>query len=476
MSLLKRSSRFSILAAGIAVALVGCSDFPSEGILDTEIVRNEAKVLEVRGHVYGISPGTKDLLKNLEADKDVIGDHMTLAWDAHVKGNPLPQLTLSESSRFDVTGYQAELQRLIAEADESIRSEVTGEISEIQTKKEKLEAELKEVKASASGFNAMVDPHKNAVEEATKSLNAAIDAYNTTAERPYKRFRELADSQGLPLPINPLGSYQTLDFSDKKVPAQCPQRSPYTAVNLLAENKQCAYLRIPSVFEPVIPEVVAETKKAMLAIPALKERLGEKGNWRNKPTGAYAVLADAEVQYKSALNAARKKFGSESQWQRSERYLTSQIERLNTDLARYQDPAYLAEQMQRGRFQLNRSEKMDEMISGYLGDYETRVFNGITQVSELRLENEVGVFSDFTGDFESAVVVAEVLGEARGRRDSIQTVSFLDLDPKKMEGVETLSFSIDRDSVRIVRNLDLKDPERVNANIVRSLVANAAKS
>lgn len=45
----KRSSLTAALAAGIAVSLAGCSDYPSDGVIDTKMLRSEAAIIEVGG-------------------------------------------------------------------------------------------------------------------------------------------------------------------------------------------------------------------------------------------------------------------------------------------------------------------------------------------------------------------------------------------------------------------------------------------
>ena len=468
----KRSS-LSALAIGIAATLVGCSDYPSEGVIDTKELRSLAKIVEVEGNVYGIKMGALDAYGVYEHDRNALNNAEYDAWEAYRKGESIPKIELKyegDRNGFDLAAFRSAIDDAIAEAVKEVEAEIAEDIAEAQENRVKVVAEIEEVSKGGEKFEAYVADAKAEYEAAKKALNNAIEAYNAEIERPVQKMNEIAEANGLEKVgsrQNPIRSYRTIDFSNRSMPSSCPRQAGYTAVNLLDEQKTGGYVRLPSRFEPHSSEVVQATKTALINIPKAEATLGEKGGWGSNGSGAYETVELAEDTYKERASEARSKFGNDLQRKRKLEYLNRNLERVESEIARLEAEDHRSQIMAMTRPDL--PENVEESADNYIDGVYANLTGYIEKGPEITLGEKNAVFSGFNGDYEGAIAVADFIVEDGSRRENLATLNYLNLMVEEVKNGDALNFELNRESFSDGRRIDIREPESIEKAIIKCL-------
>jgi hypothetical protein len=469
MSLSKRSY-VAVLAAGIAVSLVGCSEYPDSGTLDTKFLRSEAAIIEVDGGVYGVKTGTLDAFVAFDYDSKLLNNLESRAWSAHLAGEPLPKIELTypgAAASFDIAAVQAELGEAVVATEKGVDADIVEDIAELQTERDEMAAKLETVSAGGAGFESYVDDAKTAYEKAQTNLRNAIDAYNAAVQGPLTKTNALAEKNGLKTlrsHNNPIGNIRSIDYSDRAVPASCPAQRGYTTVDLRSEQKLCAYIRIPRGFDVYANEIAGFAKSAMIKIPELKANLGGKGGWNRDATGAYATLESAEEHYETKVSEAKNKFGDNRQREREQAWLVREIEKLDSRLADLRSKEYRQDELARtSSYDVDLSESTEEAIDQYLMTASEDLMSRVVKVSPLTLEGEIVTFDGVTGGLEGAIILAEFIAEKGSRRSTVPTMNYIDLTDLVVKEASELAAEMTRDSVRkaMSERMDLDDQDEV---------------
>lgn len=472
MLAIKRSS-LAAVSAGIALSLVGCSDYPGDGVIDTKELRSRTAIIEAEGNVYGIETGGIDAYAVYQHDRSALINAESDAWTAYRKGEDVPTIKLQydgDTSGFDLGAFQAALESAISEAEAKVDAEIAEDVAKAQENRDKIAQKLEEVSKGGEKFDSYVADAKAEYEAAQKALNDAIDAYNTAIESPLNKLNEIAEANGLQAANqyqNPVNSYRTMDFSDRQAPSSCPRQPRYTTVDMLSEQKTCGYVKIPSRFEPHSKEIVSATKEALLSIPKLKDQLGKKGGWNRKGSGAYATLDTAEKAYKARVSDARNKFGNNRQREYEQRHLNSSLERIDNDIARLksEDNRNNAMIMTRPRL----PEDVDAAADAYVDALRKQVAAHIVKGPEITLGEKDAEFSGFSGDYEGAVIVADFIVEANRGRENLTSVHYVDLTDEAVRNADSLSVALGRDSVSDGRYVDFRKADSVEEAIMKQI-------
>lgn len=476
LTTIKRSG-IGAVAAALVVSVAGCSDYPDTGLIDTKMLRSEAAIIEVEGNVYGLKTGSVDAFSALKHDRDLIREAPYYSWIARQKGEQPPYIELQyKESDLDSARLKTAIDEIIANAESELDKQVAEALAEAQSKRDQLAAKLEEVSQGGTKFDAYVAEAKAAYEASEKALENARVAYNQAIERPVKKINELAAANGLDKVgdyQNPLRSYRTIDLRNRKMPSSCPAQRGYTTVDLRNEQKQCAYIRIPSGFDQFAAEIAAATKDSMINIPKLKEQLGKERSWGSKASGAYAARDNAKDTYETKVAEAQNKYGNKRQRDYQKRRLNAQLERANSELARVQTDEYRIEQAEMIPLQYpeNYTEALDQHVSAA---FET-VKGHIEKGPVVTLGEKDAEFQGLESGYEGAVAIADFIIEDRGRRENVTSIHYIDLTNEAVTNADELSVELTRDSLRDARYIDVRDQEDIDEAIFE-ILHDAAKA
>ncbi|SNC68112.1 hypothetical protein SAMN04487881_2178 [Marinobacter sp. es.048] len=468
----KRSS-LSALLMGFTATMVGCSDYPGDGVLDTKMVREFAEIIEVEGNVYGIKKGALDAYRRYSHDRSALKSAESIAWDAYQEGEGVPKIELQyegDRNGFDLDAFQSALDTAVTEAAEKAEAEIAEDIAEAQARRAELIVKIEEISKGGEKFDAYVADAKSEYEAAQKALDNAIDAYNAEIERPLTTMNEIAEANGLEKAssrLNPIRSYRKIDFSNRAMPSSCPSQRGYTSVNLLREQKTCGYIRLASRFEPYAGEIVKATKAALINIPNAKTKMGEKGGWGSDGTGAYAAVEVSEDAYKERLSEARSKFGNDSQRKRQVSYLEDNLERLDNQIADYKGENHRGYVMRQTYPEL--PANIDKSADKYIDGMYQNLVGYIEKGPEITMAGKNAEFSGFSGDYEGGVTVADFIVNENGRRKDYETINYLDLTIEAVKTADVLTFELDRDGFSDGRRIDIREPDTIEEAIIKQL-------
>lgn len=470
MLTLKRSS-LAAVTGGIALSLAGCSDFPGEGVIDTKELRTHAAIVEVEGNVYGIKQGGVDAYAVYEHDQKALNRAERNAWNAYSKGEGIPKIELQfegDTTGFDLGAFQAALEAAVDEAKTKVDAEIAEEIAEAQKRRDDIAQKIEEASKGGDKFAAYVADAKAEFEAAQKALNTAIDKYNAAIASPLDKLNEIAEANGLEKVSsyqNPVKSYRTIDFSKRSVPSSCPNQRGYTSVNLLAEQKLCAYIRLDSRFEPYSNDVVSVTKTALINIPKLKEQIGRKGGWSTKGTGAYATLAEAEDAYKKRVSEARNKFGNDRQREYRLSSLNRDLERMEGRLADLKSDENRNSAMILTTPDL--SDEAEAAADAYIDGLKANVVGYIEKGPAITMGEKDAKFEGFSGDYEGAAIVADFIFEDNGRRDNLTSIHYVDLTDEAVKSADAITVAVGKESFTKGRFIDIRDAEDIEKAILK---------
>lgn len=458
-----RSGLAAALALGVAATLAGCSDYPSDGVIDTKLLRSKAEIIEVEGNVYGIKPGGLETYAAWTHDKSALNGALTNVVNARDAGESLPAIELkfsSDKTGFDIDDFQAAVEASLVKYNAAVDARQAELVAEIKTKRDELAAKLEEVSAAGAKHDSYVADAKAKVETAEQSLNQAIDAYNAAFTQPLEEINKLAAAAGLKkLAANssPINSYRTLDLTNKPVPATCPDQRSYIAVDMLKEAKTCGYIRVANYYRSIYGDIPAIVKPSLLALPALKETLGKKGSWGRSGTGAYGELDQAEKALKERIAEANNKFGNASQQSRQQVWLSNQIDNADSEIVRRESDDYRS--TAKGGINAKLDDETAAAAERYLVGLHGHLLSHIEKGPEVVLDDQMAKFSGLDSGYEAAVIVAEFIAEAGGRRDAAASVHFVDLTDEAVKDAGEIRVDLSEDSFSSGRFVDIRDED-----------------
>jgi predicted nucleic acid-binding Zn-ribbon protein len=461
------------LAVSSGLMLAGCfgPDYPTEGRLDTQVVTDRAKVVDVRGHVYGVKEGTIDLVATYEADEKALREFEHSAWTALINDQPVGDIAIDYplESGFDASAYRSRVIDVLNADLEAITAEVNEERNTVKTQLATEQEKLAAVEKSREAYNTAVEAEQAEYNAIKAKLEETMSAYRQTTESMKADISKLIADSGLSNRAyrgNPLSSYRVMTF-DGQPPASCPNQRFYLEIDVREERGECVLVNFSEKLNPLQPKISALLAPYYVKIKNLEATMGDKGSWGSDPTGLYADLEQAEQSVQQVARQAANEHGSKRDLDYQERILTRKVESLEQKLAEIQPEAYLMETLKESH-----SYGTDADLAPMLADYEDAVEKNLATrfVKDSPMtfleEQETGRFEDLSGGYEAAVYMGVVVAEAGGRRDAQELVITTDLtDPAVLEADEIV-LSIDRDAVRNARRLDLDDQEDINETLL----------
>lgn len=457
----KRSGLTAALTLGIAATLAGCSDYPSDGVIDTKVLRSKAEIIEVEGSVYGLKPGALDLRSALTHDRRVLRNAFSAGIEAHEEGKDLPTIDLkgnADTVDFDVDAFQSDLAAAITQYTTDVDAKQAEGVKEAEAQRDKLQARMEEMSAAASKHDSYVAEAAATVKEAEENLSKAIEAYNEELSKPLEELNSLAAKNGLnelPARANPINRYRTLDLTNKAMPATCPKKVGHIAIDMRKETQTCGYVRMSSHYKPIYDAVPGIIKPALIALPKLQEELGKKGSWGRDATGAYGELAKAKKVLKGQTAMADKKFGDNFRRDRKQKRLKRKLERAGKTVAHRESDDY-RNNVKRGIYP-SLPEESDAVIDEYLSSLHGHLDSHIEQGPSVVLNGNMAEFSGLDGGYEAAVIVAEFIVESGSRRDTATSVHFVDLTDENVKEAGEIRVDLDKRSISSGYGIDIRN-------------------
>ncbi len=469
--------KVTALSAMLAIGLVGCSgDYPDEGVLDTQLLTDEAKMVDVRGHVYGIKTGGIALADQASMDQLAVTRYDDSVWEAMKNDTAIPALELvyDASGLPDMSNYPEAVVAEFSPALDELMAGIQANIKEAEAKVAELKTKYNEVTKGGESYAAAVADEKAAYEKAQKELQSAIDAYNSALEKPVNEIKALAEQNGINMDrhLNPIRSYRSIDFNGKTVPASCPrQRAAYTTVDVRADLGKCMYIRMPSAYAPIKSSVVEIAGKAFLEFTEAEKALGEKGGWNSNGSGAYLARENAEDTYEKAVRDARKEYGDNRQRERQMNYLENRIAEAEATLAARKTDEYTQDQLSRANTP-RLSDETEDMRDQYRDAVWNHAVKSIVKSVPLELnkESETVRFSGLESDLETIVIAGVFVMEKAGAREPVKAIVSVDLTKTGMKEADSITVDLDKYAFRAAYRIDMDDDEEVIGEITDQML------
>jgi hypothetical protein len=461
-----RTIRNILIGVAATYALSGCSDHPSSGYLDTTKQRQEAKIVDISGKVYGIEKGTTDLVQKYYSDIDNLKGKgfYTEAKKAIInKDEKLPTLTLSYpkiNGTPDMSNVEKSIINFLESKVIDINNEIQAEIDEAQKNLDEAQTKYDEIASLGSSHENSTMDEQTALDEAQKNLDEKIKEVDILKKTSLAEVNDVLNKGGQPVYTenqSPFNDYRFIDYSEKSESQETCQADRFRIViDLISEKNMCLYLTDYSgrkKYGETLDELKAVYKKNFLNNIEKIEFIGQKGSWNTEASGLWLVFENAKLSLKNAESMADNKFGNTYQiankMRNSERILNRQKETLD----RLKSDDNLSSQMILGGFQF---ENMDENTKSLINDYDNIIKSDVksrfTVLSDLAFnpEKENATFDNIKGDLEGYVVTGTIIAEHRGDRSPFGVVSLNNLlDPKLKDADELIDELEEKDAVRL---------------------------
>lgn len=453
--------------------LAGCSDYASEGTVDTRIIREQADIEEITGSVYGLKKGADKAVTALNADIDALRSIDNDVWDAVKAQKPdaeLPKLTLTYDG-VDGSRVLAAYDAIITEAKakyEREMAEYNTEIKELDEQLAEYESTLAEMKTSKDKHDAYIADYQKAYDSATAKLEKAKGEYNAIFASAIAEVTAAAEKHGISGRYSDslIGRYRSIDYSKRNTsPKVCPPQRGYFAVDVRDINKQCAYLSVPRnvqgtpAEEPVKAIMAAKFKQFLKA----GETLGKKRSWGSKATGLFADVDAAKEKLQNAKSKADQMHGKERDRNYKMRYATQQMERVKKELERRKTEEYIQDYALSGYF--SAPDVFSEASQSYLEAAKNHFSsNHMEKTADINIAEidgvTVGHFEDVDSGYTHLIAVSDVLASRKGRKEVVRSMDMLATDTPAVADADALSFNITRDNIE-PRGRDVSEEKRV---------------
>ena len=438
--------------------LTGCSDYPSDGIVDTRMIREESNIEEITGSVYGIKDGADEAVKALVADQRVTRSIDRELWDAVKSDLPekeWPALTLSYND-IDGSTVLSAYDDLIVSVKKDYKEAISKndqEISELEKKKSEYELILAGIQESKNQHDEFISEQVKAFKDASTEVEVAKQSYNNVFASAVKEVSEAAESKGISGSYNDnmIGRYRSIDFNKQKSsPQTCPVQKGYFSVDVRDINNQCAYLIVPrnvqgTVAEDDVKKIIATKFKEFLKA---QQTLGQKGSWGSEPTGLFLTQDKAKKDLKNAEVKAQSNYGSTKDRKYKYSNTKQMIARINKDIDGKNDDGYIQRQVL--PIFVKTPKSYDEAMFEYKKSINNHFYeNYMDKASDITMGNSdgvtVGVFEDINSGYTHLVGVSDILIESNSRKQILRSIDILSMnDPG---AADALTFVVTKDNV-----------------------------
>ena len=466
-----------------AAVLVGCSDYPSSGYLDTSKYKQKVEIVDINGDVYGVQKGTSELVQKFASDlENLKGDGFFSEARKAVINNEetMPTLELTypaPSNAPNMAGVDEAIIAFFNTKVEEVKTEVQEEIDEAQAKVDEAQAEYDSAVKAKENFQNSVKDEEKALTEAKEILNAKIKEFESLKESSLAAVNAVLKKGGYPEyseRSSPFSDYRYIDYAKKgNVPSSCQSDRYRVTIDMLDEEKMCLYLTDNSrgeKYAKVADEFKSTFKTNFLNNLEKLNVIGQKGSWNIEATGLWAKLGQAEDALENAQEQAQKEFGNPYQIENNIRYKNRDLERNQSNLERLSSEDYLNNQMALGgMYSSNLDEKTAKLIEDYSEAIKQDLKTRITVVSKLTFnpEKENATFNNVKGDLEGYIVAGTITGESRGRRQPVGVISLNDLsDPSLKDASELVDELEEEDGLRASK---VEDEEEIFEEILERI-------
>lgn len=460
-----------------ALWLAGCSDYPSDGIVDTRVIREKADIEEITGAVYGIKKGAVEAIGNIQADYDVAYNIDDKIWETIKQNGPdaeLPALALTYKDA-DTSALQSGYEALVAKAKTDYKEGVTDQNYRVGVLQEKLDeatATLEKLNADQAGYNADIAASDEKLKAVNERLEAEKAKYNAVFASAIEQTTALAKQHGVNGTYSDtmIGRYRSIDFTNRNtVPENCPDQKGYFAVDVRDINNQCAYLAVPrnlqgTEAESGVKVIIAKSFKEFLTQSSI---LGNKPSWSQKATGVYAEVAAAQEALKNAKNAAEQKYGRSNNRDYQMSSATRAVEQLTARIKEESAKDYLTGYILSSY--LSTPDEYDDAKKNYFKALQKDFAeNYIEKAADITLSNDnnvpVGSFSDIDSGFTHLVAVTDILASTQYKKDVLRSVDVLSTEDPLVIDADALEFSASKDNISD-RGSNTTEEKRIEAVI-----------
>ncbi len=466
-----------------AAVLVGCSDYPSSGYLDTSKQKQKVEIVDISGDVYGVQKGTSELVQKFASDLENLKGNgfFSEARKAVINNEEtMPTLELTYPAPSDAPNMAGVDEAIIAFFNtkvEEVKAQVQEEIDEAQAQVDEAQAEYDSAVKAKEDFQNSVKDEEMALTEARDTLNAKIKEFESLKESSLAAVNAVLKKGGYSEyseRSTPFSDYRYIDYAQKgNVPSSCQADRYRVTIDMLAEEKMCLYLTDNSRGEKYAK--VADEFKSTFKTNFLKnlEKLnviGQKGSWNSEATGLWAKLDQAEDALENAQETAQEEFGNPYRIDSNIRNKNNALSRQKNNLERVSSEDYLNSQMTLGGMYFsNMDEKTTKLIEDYSEAVKQDLKTRITVVSKLTFnpQEENATFDNVKGDLEGYIVAGTIIGERDGRRQPVGVISLNDLsDPSLKDASELVDELGEKDGLRASK---VEDEEEIFEEILERI-------
>lgn len=469
---MKKNSLFVFLMLPM-VWLAGCSDYASEGVVDTRIVREIADIEEITGSVYGLKDGAQEAIIALHTDEQNvrrIDDEVWEAVKAEASDAELPTLSLQYEG-VDSSQVLSSYDTLVAAARAKYGEEVAeynAEMAELENEIAGYKATLADLETSKAEHDAHIAQYQKAYDEIVAKVEAAKVAYNAVFASAIEEVTAAAEKEGINGRYSDslIGRYRSIDYSKRSSsPKTCPAQRGYFAVDVRDVNQQCAYLTVPrniagTPAEAPVKAIMADKFKQFLKA---EETLGKKRNWGSSATGLFAQLDAAKDALSKAAHTADEKYGSARSRNYKLRNTNQYLERLNRDLAKMQTDEYLHERVL--STYLIAPDAFKKAYQDYSKAMEEHfVANYVEKASDITMAEvdgvTVGSFEDIGSGYTHLVALSDILTNRNGRKEVVRSLGMLTTDAPEVADADELTFAVTSDNIK-QRGRDISEERKM---------------
>lgn len=443
---IKRGGTTAILAAVIGT-MAGCSDYPSEGELNTQDVRRNFQVIEISGDVYGVTEDTIEAGRAFVEDVNTLEDFPSRFWEAHLADNDLPELDLQypgiDSS--DIEDLAARLEGVAEQDEQSIRDRIASKVEEakatrdehariVEENREKLEAFEAADDEAAAKLKTVREKHTEALKAYQEALNAPMDEINALLRA--NGIQELHPEHG-----NPLKDYLYVNREQGVDGPGCDNKVLRIVVDARAELNKCLIFRRSSNYKAVWDEMRPILLQAAVQFEQAAEKLGQKGGFFKDPTGLYAELDEAEDAYARARSAASREFGSAQQLKYNIEQGEQRVEQAQTRIESLSSERHIAKILNQHMLRVGQDDS--QTVKDYVKAMRTDILSQLEHVSDLEpTEDESATFSDVPGGYHGLLVSGEMLLSRGAGRVSGVFTDYVDLTDEAVATADVIESTV----------------------------------
>lgn len=461
------------LAAALTISatlLSACSDYPDNGTIDTSALTENATVANISGRVYGITPGVKIDLAEYEHDRRVLTETPEQRWEAHKRGDDFQEVNLIGSGTFDFPGYLAAIDEAINLAEQETDERVARAVAKKTDERSSLLKQIDTIAQAGASYRALVDDAEARLATAEENLEAAMQAYRVELNTPRARLNKIAENAGLasvPDHRNPARTYREINYRNKPLPDECPQRSGFTAIDLRYEQDRCVYIQIPGAFGRHAEEIAEITRSTLLKLPGLKDAIGEQTGWRDGATGAYAMRDDAKLNYREEIAAARSKFGGRNQREGEQAFLNQKIDALDEELVEMRNNEFRETLRQSVPIEMPTNQEV--LAYEYIESARDNLLEHVVKGPKIAFKGVTPSFEGLESGYIGAVVVANISLQLVDKQELVTSLQYIDLTDESIRDAGKLMVKVAPATLKAGQDVAFYDPDSVNEAIIHQL-------